>query len=526
MFPHPELRGRRAGGLWTPYTKPPFGSILIADHDLSQGLVGCWLFNEGGGKTVYDLSGKRNIGTLTNAPTWIADSQFGQTLSFDGVNDYVDLGTGPLMSLVKPLTVSLWVKPANLSQAGIICSIGVTDSSACFTMAHGFGGPSQYASKPAQPKVYTGSIQEGRWDLWTSVWNGDDSSSFYLSGKLLTQTGSDNYNYDGLRLGARGTGTYPYAGAIDGVFIYGRALSASEVLQLYYDPFCMFQVPSRAKYFYLPTGDYTLAVQDAVHLHSTDSIALTQIHNLALQELAHAHGLDSFALTQVHNLAVDELIHAHGLDAINLIQVHNLLVADLVHSHGIDSVAITQVHNLIIQELAHGHLLDAVVLDVSVMLAVQNLLHNHSTDGVNLTQIHLLAIQELIHNHGLENLTISQVHHLAVGELSHGHVLDQIDLITGAILAIADLAHGHSLDTIALAQTHFLSLSDLAHAHLIDPAILTQVHNLIVQELQHNHLLDNVQFSTLGAIIDVLIQSITPRRTIQSVTGRRTIAND
>ena len=38
-----------------PRKKPPYGSRLDPTHPLSQGLVGCWLFNEGGGNVCNNL---------------------------------------------------------------------------------------------------------------------------------------------------------------------------------------------------------------------------------------------------------------------------------------------------------------------------------------------------------------------------------------------------------------------------------------------------------------------------------------
>jgi len=51
-------------GLWHPYEKPMYGVLLNPYHPLARGLVGCWLFNEGGGNSVFDLSGYGNHGML------------------------------------------------------------------------------------------------------------------------------------------------------------------------------------------------------------------------------------------------------------------------------------------------------------------------------------------------------------------------------------------------------------------------------------------------------------------------------
>ena len=50
--------------------KPVLGTRLDSRHPLSQGLVGCWLFNEGAGTSVADLSGNNKYGTLIGTAGW------------------------------------------------------------------------------------------------------------------------------------------------------------------------------------------------------------------------------------------------------------------------------------------------------------------------------------------------------------------------------------------------------------------------------------------------------------------------
>jgi hypothetical protein len=78
-------------------------------------LVGAWDFDEGAGTTAKDSSGMNNNGTLVNGPVWMtnkADCISGNCLSFDGVNDYIPLGTSSsLIPGLKSLTVGGWIFP-------------------------------------------------------------------------------------------------------------------------------------------------------------------------------------------------------------------------------------------------------------------------------------------------------------------------------------------------------------------------------------------------------------------------------
>ena len=84
-----------------------FVSIPKANADISSGLIGYWKFDEGSGNSVSDSSGLGHSGTLINGPTRVA-SKMGQALSFDGVDDYVDISS--FASTNKTYSFSFWIK--------------------------------------------------------------------------------------------------------------------------------------------------------------------------------------------------------------------------------------------------------------------------------------------------------------------------------------------------------------------------------------------------------------------------------
>ena len=76
------------------------------------GLVGEWGFNEGTGTTAYDTSGFGNDGTLNNfaPPNGWVDGRFGKALSFDGVNDFVEIQPSANLDITDAITVEAWIK--------------------------------------------------------------------------------------------------------------------------------------------------------------------------------------------------------------------------------------------------------------------------------------------------------------------------------------------------------------------------------------------------------------------------------
>ena len=76
-------------------------------------LVGWWKLDDTG-FIATDSSGMGNNGTLYGGPQWVT-GKIGGALDFDGIDDYVDLPIGSLISSLRSTTLSIW---ANFSNAG------------------------------------------------------------------------------------------------------------------------------------------------------------------------------------------------------------------------------------------------------------------------------------------------------------------------------------------------------------------------------------------------------------------------
>jgi hypothetical protein len=85
--------------------------------------VAYWSFNEGQGTTVNDSAGNNN-GTILGAE-WTS-GKFNSALSFDGVDDYVEVGDDPSLRFMQSssFTISFWVMPVSASgyEGGCIVS--------------------------------------------------------------------------------------------------------------------------------------------------------------------------------------------------------------------------------------------------------------------------------------------------------------------------------------------------------------------------------------------------------------------
>ena len=69
--------------------------VAIAAVDINAGMSAEWTFEEGQGSVVRDTSDNNNNAVLTNGPKWVKDG-IGTAMQFDGVDDYLDAGSGAM----------------------------------------------------------------------------------------------------------------------------------------------------------------------------------------------------------------------------------------------------------------------------------------------------------------------------------------------------------------------------------------------------------------------------------------------
>ena len=212
-------------------------------NPISKGLVGCWLMNEGSGNTVADLSGNGNTGTLISDVTWIGGDT-GQALTFAGSNDWVQLPAGLPAFGTGDFTIIAKVKcpQDNAHRAFLSRGDAVGGGEALF-----------YKDDTDRLRFYgdSGSInaaylpQSDSWpdDVWTLVGVTRSGSLLTLyqngvAGGIDATAGADLNDAASWRIGASNSGTYDYVGEMEYIYIYNRALSASEIQQLDREPFC------------------------------------------------------------------------------------------------------------------------------------------------------------------------------------------------------------------------------------------------------------------------------------------------
>lgn len=107
--------------------------VLDTESLQAQGLVGWWPLGVHGGKSKdWDYSLFDNHGIRTNGPTRkvVNHPQWGgvQVLDFDGVDEYVDLGSNVFATGSENRTVTLWLNSRDLSAASFVFTLGTNSS--------------------------------------------------------------------------------------------------------------------------------------------------------------------------------------------------------------------------------------------------------------------------------------------------------------------------------------------------------------------------------------------------------------
>jgi len=213
------------------------GNVLVPID--RQGLVGFWPFGEGSGTTAYDESKTGNDGTLKNGPTWVYDSHFGYVLDFDGVDDYVEVPYDSSLDITGPLTVSVWSK---LDSGGRdYCWVekgigGATNEQYLLLTGRREFFIFRVVKNDSNYSVSGSNYPVDEWFHLVGVYDGS-AVKLYVNGNFDAEANAPSPPLDSgtgsVWIGRLAQGGYNVNGKIDDVRVYDRALSESEITNIY-----------------------------------------------------------------------------------------------------------------------------------------------------------------------------------------------------------------------------------------------------------------------------------------------------
>ena len=186
----------------------------------------------GSGSVWTDLSGRGNHGTLISGTTF--SSSNGGTMVFDGSTGRVQTNYAPTFT---DFTVCVWYKDNGSSSYGRLVDNGYVDGfwiGKNYNIANSWGAGIKFAGSPFG--IYL-TLPDAQWHFLTSIRSGTTHTLYGdgVTNKASTSVTAAALNGSTIAIGewsGGGTGQI-FKGNIPQVLIYNRALTESEIMQIF-----------------------------------------------------------------------------------------------------------------------------------------------------------------------------------------------------------------------------------------------------------------------------------------------------
>ena len=197
------------------------------------GLVAAYSFNWGTGTALTDASPSGNHGTISGA-TWTTSGRNAGALQFDGTNDLVTIADSASLDLTSGATIEAWVYPTSVSGTRTAVLKEISGNLAYALYANDSanrGRGSVRINSVTRSSASTATLPLNTWTHIAMTYdgstlrffrNGSQNSSLAVTGLITTSSSP-------LRLGGSQVFGQYFAGRLDDVRIYNRALSATEI---------------------------------------------------------------------------------------------------------------------------------------------------------------------------------------------------------------------------------------------------------------------------------------------------------
>lgn len=209
------------------------------ENDYLSNLLARWSMEEGTGSTLEDVSSNENTGTISGAifsPE--ANSLSNYSLSFDGVDDQVDIGNLDLVG--DEVSFTFWIRPNSLevTDARILCKATGTAEQDHYWMISGFEGNLRVRLKTDTEGTRTlvaknTPVPIGQWTHFAIVYDGstvDVFSNGTLTDQMSLSGALSTSNAVEAAIGNHpGDIDKPFDGLIDELRIYAIALNSEQI---------------------------------------------------------------------------------------------------------------------------------------------------------------------------------------------------------------------------------------------------------------------------------------------------------
>lgn len=219
----------------------PYTAVVLADQPLAY-----WRLGDTSALAMTDLSGHGHTGTATTGVTLGSSSLLASSVdsaaSFDGTTGYVLVPDHVELRLQSAITMEAWIRATSFDHAAgapypRILHKGSIGNTGYALLAHQIGTTNAANLRVEIEGIGTLGIsgttvlQPGVTYHVAATWDGA-TLAVYVDGVLdasLAASGAIPTTADPIQLGRRPDNTRYWAGVLDEVAIYGRALAASQI---------------------------------------------------------------------------------------------------------------------------------------------------------------------------------------------------------------------------------------------------------------------------------------------------------
>ncbi len=240
-----------------------------------------------------DYSANGNNGSIVNGTIFNMTGKFGSALTFDSIDDFVNItdGTSSSFDISNGITLEAWVRPINSTQTQMIISKDTSSGSYFLALSGNRAYFAFYNGSTLYENLGSLTVQNSTFTHVAATYNGTHSMT-YVNGTLdvtNTTTGQTmNINNEEVQIGARGRAPRNFFnGSIDEIAVYNVTLSAADILNhsAYERRLDKIGLKSRAYRFLVKVNNSKAYWynQSASHATLTNEIVSVNLNNILTQ---------------------------------------------------------------------------------------------------------------------------------------------------------------------------------------------------------------------------------------------------
>jgi glucose/arabinose dehydrogenase len=210
-------------------------TVTVSNWAPPSGLVAAYTFEAGTGTTVTDASGLGRTGTMNSGASWTTAGKFGKALSFNGSGGLVSVADASSLDFTSAMTIEAWVRPTTRSNWDTVVMKGYGSTGRAYALYAGNnnGRPAATVRISSSERSTSGgsSLPLNTWSHLAMTYGGG-RLRVYVNGLQVSSTsvsGSIRTSSDPLTIGGSSVWGRWFAGQLDEVRIYNRALTQTEI---------------------------------------------------------------------------------------------------------------------------------------------------------------------------------------------------------------------------------------------------------------------------------------------------------